>query len=152
MIAPNTTLVLRQLVLLLCGFVTLVTPVELLLVSHTQKPTQWIPFGLIALNLLFVALMLYRPTASILKAYRWFALLMLLGALAGVGFHLNGNLQIAREVSPDLSGLALLLEVLRGGNPVLAPGLFVQIAALGLIFTIHHPLLEPHRYARETVG
>ncbi len=132
---------LRQCVLLLCGFVTLVTPVELLLVNHTQKPTQWIPFVMLGVNLAFLSAMFFKPRSATLRAYRWFALLMLLSALAGVFYHLRGNLEQVQEVAPELSGTALLLEVLRGGNPALAPGLFAQIAALGLMFTFRHPNL-----------
>jgi uncharacterized membrane protein HdeD (DUF308 family) len=137
-----TARTLRQCVLLLCGFVTLVTPVELLLVNHTQKPTQWIPFVMLVVNLAFLSVMFFKPKSATLLAYRWFALLMLLSALVGVFYHLRGNFEQVQEVAPELSGLALLLEVLRGANPALAPGLFVQIAALGLMFTFRHPSLE----------
>ena len=147
----STSQKLRQFALLLCGFVTLVTPIELLLVNHVQKPTQLIPFALLAINIAFVVAMFFRPETGTLRAYRWFGLVMLFGALTGVGFHLNGNLEIAREINPNLSGVALILEGLRGGNPVLAPGLFVQIAALGLMFTFRHPNLEQTVYAREAV-
>jgi hypothetical protein len=136
---------LRQFALLLCGLITLLTPVELLLVAHTQKPTQWIPFVMLAVNFAFVVAMFARPDANTLRAYRWFTCLMLLGALAGVGFHLYGNFEVAQSITPGIAGLALLLEVLRGSNPALAPGLFAQIAALGLMFTFKHPNLEQHR-------
>lgn len=143
---------LRQFSLLLCGFVTLITPIDLLLLGHTQKPTQWIPFVMLAINLAFVAALLARPEPGTLRAFRWFAGLMLLTGLAGVGFHLRGNLEVAQSITPGLSGIPLLLEVLRGGNPALAPGLFAQIAALGLMFAFRHPNLEQTVHARRAVG
>jgi hypothetical protein len=139
----NTTArTLRKFALLLCGFVTLITPIDLLLVGHTQKPSQLIPFVMLAINFAFVLALLARPEAGTLRAYRWFAGAMLLTGLIGVGFHLHGNYEMVQRFSPDLSGLPLLLEVLSGKNPALAPGLFAQIAALGLMFTFKHPNLE----------
>jgi xanthine/uracil permease len=143
---------LRQFALLLCGFVTLITPMDLLLVGHTQKPAQWIPFVMLAINFAFVAAMLARPESGTLRVYRWFAGAMLLTGLVGVGFHLHGNYEMVQQFSPDLSGLSLLLEVLSGKNPALAPGLFAQIAALGLMFTFKHPNLEQAVYARQAVS
>jgi hypothetical protein len=143
---------LRLFSLLLCGFVTLITPIDLLLVGHTQKPAQWIPFVMLAINLAFVTAMLARPESGTLRAYRWFAGAMLLTGLTGVGFHLHGNLEVAQNISPGMVGIPLVLEVLRGSNPALAPGLFAQIAALGLMFTFHHPNLVQTVYARQAVG
>jgi hypothetical protein len=146
---------LRLFSLLLCAFVTLVTPIDLLLVGHTQKPSQLIPFVMLAINFTFVLALLARPEAGTLRAYRWFAAAMLLTGLVGVGFHLHGNYEMAQRFSPDLSGIPLLLEVLGGKNPALAPGLFAQIAALGLMFTFKHPNLERTEqrvYAGKTVG
>jgi hypothetical protein len=145
---------LRQFSLLLCGFVTLITPIDLLLVGHTQKPAQWIPFVMLAINLAFVAALLARPESGTLRAFRWFSGAMLLTGLIGVAFHLHGNLEVAQSINPGLTGISLALEVLRGSNPALAPGLFAQIAALGLMFTFRHPNLAPSQrtYAEQAVG
>jgi hypothetical protein len=145
---------LRQFALLLCGFVTLITPIDLLLVGHTQKPSQLIPFVMLAINFAFVLALFARPESGTLRAYRWFAGVMLLTGLIGVGFHLHGNYEMVQRFSPDLSGIPLILEVLSGKNPALAPGLFAQIAALGLMFTFKHPNLEQSQqriYTGQTV-
>jgi hypothetical protein len=138
---------LRFAALGLAALGTLITPVDLLLVNHVQKPTQWIPFVLLGINAAVIAWVLLRPSSRALRLFQAVSWLMMLGGLAGVGFHLAGNLEIARESAPDARGLALLLETVRGGNPVLAPGLFAQVALLGLMFTHAHPLLHPRASA-----
>ena len=137
-----TAATLRRAALALAALGTLAAALDLLLLNHAQKPAQLIPFALLAANAAFVVALWVRPGAALLRAYRWFAAPMLTGALLGAGFHLAGNLEIARETSPGLGGANLLLEALRGGNPVLAPGLFAQIALLGLMFAHKHPLSD----------
>jgi hypothetical protein len=43
------------------------------------------------------------------------------------------------ETKPDLSGITLLWQALRGGLPTLAAGVMAQIGVLGLTLTFHHP-------------
>ena len=134
-----TSRILRLGALALAGLGTFVTPVELLMVNHIQKLTQLIPFVLLGINAGLIVWLLLRPSAQNVRIFQVFCGVMLLGGLVGVGFHLHANYEMALQFAPDARGLNLLLEVLRGSNPVLAPGLFAQLALLGLMFTYKHP-------------
>lgn len=140
--APQTMTTLRLFTLALSTFICLMTPVELLLLNHLAKPWQWIPFAVLGALATANVWVWRRPTAGTIRLYQAFMALLLLTGLAGVLFHLRQNYQFGLELSPEAVGWNRLLETLRGPAPALAPGLFVQLAALGLIFTYHHPALQ----------
>jgi hypothetical protein len=117
-----------------------------LLVDHVSQLAQMIPFALLIINAVLIGIVAFRPNARALRVFQGWSWLVAFGGVAGVGFHLWGNWQIIREVAPDSSGLELLTSVLKSGNPALAPGLFVQIALLGWMYTFRHPsLVNPSR-------
>lgn len=63
--------------------------------------------------------------------------------LVGIGFHFLDNWAFEREISPDATSAALVLPVLRGATPLLAPGSLLQLGLVGLVFTYRHPALLP---------
>lgn len=138
-IRADTALLLRQLVLGVLAFEALGLVPELLLQSHFKAPTQLIPFALLALTLLAVGLVHFRAGRASLRFFQVAMLLLAAGGLAGLGFHLSGNLEYARELNPNLPFLPLLWKALQRGAPVLAPGTLVQMGLLGLVFTVRHP-------------
>lgn len=140
--APQTITTLRLFTLALSTFICLITPVELLLLNHLDRPWQWIPFAALGALATVNAWVWRRPTGRSLRLYRAFMGLLLLTGLVGVGFHLRQNYQFGLELSPEAVGWNRLLETLKGPAPALAPGLFVQLGALGLIFAYRHPALQ----------
>ncbi|MFC3833430.1 hypothetical protein [Deinococcus rufus] len=140
--APNIITMLRLFTLALSTFICMMTPVELLLLNHLDKPWQWIPFA--ALGALAAAnVWVWRcPSDGIIRWYRASMGLLVLIGVMGVGFHLRQNYQLGLESTPEAMGWDRVLETLKGAAPALAPGLFVQLGALGLIFTYRHPALQ----------
>ena len=55
--------------------------------------------------------------------------LVAFGSLLGIYEHITGNIEFEREVQPNSTTTQLLERGLRGGNPLLAPGV-LAIAAL----------------------
>ena len=105
--------------------------VELFLVEHTEDPAQLIPFGLCALGILSLAGCRLRPGRASVRALRLVGALVVVGSAIGMAFHLNANVEIARETMPGASGAALFIAGLSGGNPLFAPGILAVAAAIG---------------------
>lgn len=136
---PETSSVLRRILLAILAFGIVGLVPELLLLEHVKSPTQLIPFALLVLMAVGVGLVYFRPNRTNLRLFQVLMILVALGSLMGVWEHLEGNLEYVRELSPTLSGLPLLWKALHKGAPVLAPGMMLQMALLGLAFTFRHP-------------
>jgi hypothetical protein len=114
---------------------------ELWLIEHTEDPVQFIPFGLCGLGTLAALAALLRPRRSTLLALRVCMALVVLGTLLGIYLHVEGNLALQREISPNAGAGATLFGALGGANPLLAPGILAVAAVLALAATYHHPAL-----------
>lgn len=136
---PETPSMLRRILLAILAFGIVGLVPELLLLEHVKSPTQLIPFALLVLMAVGVGLVYFRPNRTNLRLFQVLMILVALGGLMGVWEHLEGNLEYVRELSPTLSGLPLLWKALHKGAPVLAPGVMLQMALLGLAFTFRHP-------------
>ena len=55
--------------------------------------------------------------------------------------HLDGNIDFQREIDPSAPASDMLLSVLGGANPLLAPGILSVAAVLAIAATYHHPAL-----------
>jgi hypothetical protein len=123
---------------------TVGTCAELVLLEHYEGWRQWIPLGVLGAAGAAAALHARRPSVTsrrLLIAASW---ALLLAGAAGVVLHLQGNLEFEREISPELAGLALWLEVARGATPALAPGSLVPFGLLGLLYSrVTPPLSSP---------
>lgn len=122
--------------------------VELLLMEHIEGIWQQLPLWFIAASLLTLALLPVRRRAVI----RVFQVLMIAGALCGllgVYLHFDGKAEFKREIDPTLAGWALVWECLHGHSlpPVLAPGMLVMLAMLGLACVHKHPILQNHPHS-----
>lgn len=108
--------------------------VELALVDHYEDWQQVIPFVVIAVGLGAAAWWwASRPGAA--RALRWAGVLAVVAAGVGVGLHVWGNLEFAREVNAGAGTGELLWDALSGGNPFLAPGMVALAGALGAAAT-----------------
>jgi hypothetical protein len=107
------------------------TAMELLLLEHFEDALQFIPLVLIGLGL-GVATWYWRSrSAASSKAFRGTIALFALAGLVGVFLHYRGNVEFEKERAPELSGLRLVWEALRGATPALAPGSMILLAAIG---------------------
>ncbi|HEX5708570.1 MAG TPA: hypothetical protein VFX96_14800 [Pyrinomonadaceae bacterium] len=124
-------------VALMCGAV-----VELLMVEHTEDPVQLIPFALCGLGAAAALAALARPRRATMWALRIAMALVVSGTLLGVYLHLEGNMGLQRELSPNAPTGEILWGALSGGNPLLAPGILSVAALLALAATYKHPALD----------
>ena len=125
---------LRDLILavIVIGMIGLIA--ELFLQEHTESWQQWIPLVALGAGLLSVSLVRLRPGRGAILLFRAMMLVFLLAGLLGVYLHYVGNVEFALERKPELSGLSLLWEALRGATPALAPGALAQLGLLGLVY------------------
>jgi hypothetical protein len=137
---PPITRRLRQATLALVALGTTGLTTELLLIHHYDNVNQLIP---ISLALLGLAVMAWVAVAPGTVAIRTFQLVMLLFAGAGVigvSLHYQANAEFQREIDPSIGGSALFWKVVEAtAPPALSPGVMVQLALLGLLYTYKHP-------------
>lgn len=110
---------------------------DLLLIGHVEEWSQRAPVVVLGATLL--AAVWWGITAGInaRQVFRLTVVLLMLAGGIGLWFHLRGNIEFEREVSPQLSGIALLSKAVRGASPPsLAPGSLIHLGLLGLICTV----------------
>lgn len=108
---------------------------ELLSVEHYDETLQLIPFALCGLGILAVAADWAVPRLWSTWALRGVAVLTAAGSAYGLYLHLRGNYEFASEIHAHASTRYLVEATLRGGNPLLAPGLLTVAALLALAAT-----------------
>jgi hypothetical protein len=138
----DTVQVLRRILLALAAFGVVGTGVELFLTGHYEELAQWPPLVLLGLTALGIIAVIIKPMPHLLQLFRALMVIVTLSSLAGVYFHLQGNLEFRAETNPDLEGFALFWRAIHGGNPLLAPGVMAQVGLLGLASTFRHPVLK----------
>lgn len=137
---PTVTLLRRLLlIILLVGLIG--TAAELLLLGHTEGAWQWSPILLIGASLALLTWFGATRSSASVRALQAMMLLMLLSGIVGLWLHFAANVEWERESNPSLGGLALYRAALSGAMPVLAPGVMIQLALLGLAFSFRHPAL-----------
>lgn len=129
------------LLLLIAGLVG--TGVELLLMGHTEGLDQLIPLLLIGLSLVTLGWIGVGGSRASLRAFQITMLLAIISGVVGTLLHYRGNVEFEIENMPGLKGYDLFKEAVHGATPALAPGTMVLIGALGLLFTLGHPRLQP---------
>ena len=98
--------------------------VELLLLGHYKDADQLIPLGVGVFGLLAVAWVAAFPGLVMVRVLQFAMLLFIGSGVVGATLHFQADVEA----------------------PALAPGLLVQLGALGLIATYQHPALkEPDR-------
>ena len=131
----NDSLTLRDFLLsvLVIGMLGLVA--ELVLQEHTESWQQWIPLVLLGLGLAAAPLVRFRPSRGTTRIFQAVMATFLAAGVLGIYLHFAGNVEFAIERTPELGGLALAWEALRGATPALAPGALAQLGLLGFIYT-----------------
>jgi hypothetical protein len=125
----------------LSGVMCLGTIVELWLAEHTKQLIQFLPFILCGLGLAAVIAVLLRPSRSTLWALRLVMGLAAFGSLIGVYEHITSNLELVREVKPNLALVGALWQAAHGAAPLLAPGTLAVAALVAIAATYYHPAL-----------
>jgi len=133
---------LRRFLLGVVAAILVVTPLELILLEHTEELLQWIPFVVSGLGLLAVGGVWFVPRSTSLKVFRWVMVIVALSSFAGVYLHFSSNLSFTREINPSFTLLDSLWPAIKGSNPLLAPGVMFLAGVLGLGAIYRHPLLS----------
>jgi hypothetical protein len=115
---------------------------ELLLLSHTEDATQWIPLVLNDLTVVMSAVVFFRPTGPNIRLFQMVMLLMIVSGAVGMYLHLQANMEFQLEMDATLAGWALLKKsIVAKAPPALAPGVMMQLGLIGLAYTFKHPAL-----------
>lgn len=135
---------MRTLLLAILAFGIVGTGMELILLEHTESRTQLVPLIVLGIGLVAVATVALSPGRATLLAFRAVMAAFLFAGLAGLYYHIRGNIEFELDMYPQMRGWQLVREALRGATPALAPGAMMQLGLLGLACTFRHPLLQPH--------
>lgn len=141
----------RLLWLLLFGLAG--TTAELTLLEHYEDVRMVIPFVAVAAAVAGSVARLLRPSAATVRWLRVSMIPMLVAGAAGVYLHYLGGVEFQRDMDPTLSRWQMLWKVLHmQAPPMLAPGMLVQFALLGLASTFRDPLIHSSGADRATGG
>lgn len=141
---------LRDLILAVMMIGMLGLTAELLLMEHTETWEQWIPIVVLSLGVGVTVWSRLRSSRASVRAFSALMALYLGAGLLGVYFHYAGNVEFVLERTPELSGLALAWEALRGATPALAPGAMAQLGLLGLVYAYGHPASSKQEVSSNT--
>lgn len=133
---------LRHYLLIITAGIFVMTATELVFVGHWNKAIQFLPFALCAFGLITLAIAYFRPSrGSINLLYR---AMLVIGICSFIGFyeHMANNLSFWLEIQPNATTRELIVATLNGGIPILAPGILLLGAVIGLTAIYRHPLLE----------
>ncbi len=134
--------VVRTLVLGVFVFGLIGTGAELILLEHMEDVWMWIPLALMGLSVLLLLAYGITRTRWSVQAFQWLMVVFVISGFVGIWLHFKGNMEFELEMYPDIEGVKLIWEALKGATPALAPGTMTQLGLLGLIYTFKHPLLS----------
>lgn len=126
---------LRTFLFGLAAFLFLGTVAELILVEHDESAIMLIPFGLCGIGLLALGLAWKRPAGKAILMVRIVMLGIAGGAAFGIYEHLMGNYNFVHEIRPRADFTSLIEPTLRGGAPLMAPGILAIGAAVSIAAT-----------------
>ncbi|HEX5107241.1 MAG TPA: hypothetical protein VFV95_02285 [Vicinamibacterales bacterium] len=138
---PATLAALRRLLLFTLLIGTIGMGTELLFIGHVEGAFQLTPVALLAAGFFVTCWCAVVPGRVAARAVQALMILFLISGLLGVGLHVRGNVEFARETYPDMSRAELVRRTVTGATPVLAPGSMLLLGLVGLAFMYHHPSL-----------
>jgi multisubunit Na+/H+ antiporter MnhB subunit len=134
---------IRRWLLAILSFGLMGAGIELILIEHYQSGIELVPLAAVALALIVVVwhgLTRHRLSIRVLQATM---VLFLIVGLAGVGLHFRGAAEFQLEIDPGAGGWEIFKKAIRAkAPPVLAPGIMVQLALVGLAYVYRHPTLN----------
>ncbi|MDW3648758.1 MAG: hypothetical protein R8P61_16945 [Bacteroidia bacterium] len=107
---------------------------ELFLLEHMEDFWQWVPLVLILLSSVLIIWLHSSPSKKLEQIFYGLMLLSMLSAGLGIFFHLKGNIEFELEMYPNMGGLTLIWESLKGATPALAPGTMLASGMIGLLY------------------
>ena len=125
---------------------------ELFLMEHYDSWTQIVPLVVLGWGLALGASLAYRPTRRRVRVFQVAMGTAVLTGLVGLWLHYIGNAAFELEIVPSARGFDLVWGALRGAIPILAPGAFVQLGLLGIIWSHGHPALRPGASTQQEEG
>jgi hypothetical protein len=136
---PSVTLRRLLLWLLLLGLAGMAT--ELTLLKHYEDTSMLIPFLAMAVAAVGAIARLAQPSPGSVRWLRASMVPMMAAGATGAYLHYVGGLEFQVDMDPTLSRWQLFWKVARmQAPPMLAPGVLVQLALLGLVSTYRDPL------------
>lgn len=142
MSAKSTEQRLRHFLIWVVGFIFIGTVFELILLEHYTKPLQFIPYILSGAGMIALVLVRVKPVRGTVLALRWVMAAVTAGSLLGMYLHFNANMTFTRSINPTFTYFEALWPAMKGGNPLLAPGILFLAGILGVAITYKHPRLE----------
>jgi len=112
------------------------TGLDLLLLTHYESLSQFIPLVLIAAGIL-VAVWNFAFDSSVSSLALRLAMTAFIAAGAlGVALHYRGNVQFQREIDPSINGMALFSKVIHAkAPPAMAPAAMIWLGLFGIACT-----------------
>jgi len=117
------------------------TIIELLFLGHFEDTRQVIPVFLLVAGLCELGFYGVVRKPKSLKIFQVTMVLFFISGVLGIIYHYQGNQEFALEGNPSLSSRELIERIVKGGAPILGPGMMIQFGFLGLAFTYRHPHL-----------
>jgi hypothetical protein len=126
------------------------TAVELAMLRHWKTGTQMIPWFILGLVVIAIALVAVRPTRIAVRAAQLLTVVITLGGLFGMKEHVEANFNagpLDRVYGPKWDSMSTMSQWWKafthtvGPSPTLAPGVLIQAALCVALATLHHPAL-----------
>lgn len=133
---------LRQFLLIISAGVFVMTLIELIFIGHWNQTIQYLPFALSGLGLVTLAVAYLRPSPGSIRFMRWSMIVIAICSFIGFYEHMSNNLSFWREIQPNSTTWEFVVATFNGGIPILAPGILLLGAVIGLTAIYRHPLLE----------
>jgi hypothetical protein len=149
--ALGTAELLRKFLLWLAAASAAGTAVELAILRHWRGLDQLVPWAMLAIAAVTIALVMRRPTPGVLKAARVVGTVVALSALVGVYEHVSANYHDGARSRATAAAWATMSEPARwlaaldgsaGQAPPVAPGVLAQVGVLLVFATVGHPVRE----------
>lgn len=140
-----TTDVEARLRIIFCSLAVLTfvaTPMELLLLEHTEDWVQLVPFVASFFGMVACGWVLVDPTPARLTGARWICGSIVLIAIVGSVQHFLHNLELELEIRPSASVWDGVWPALYGAAPFLATGILILGALMVLGATYRHPVYQ----------
>lgn len=132
------------LALLLFGLTA--TVVDLFLLAHYEDFKQVIPLVTSTLAVGVIGWHVLSGSATSLRIFQAVMAGLVVTGAVGVVLHFRGNMEFQLDIDPAIGALALFNKVMHAkAPPAMAPGAYVQLGLLGLVYTYRHPVLAHRR-------
>jgi hypothetical protein len=138
----DAEIILKKLRVFLLGFSIFIFAgalFELAFLNHLGEELQFVPFVLGPLGIILAALMIFKPSAKMIKIVRVGMWVILVGGVIGMIVHVSGNLEFL-EGGQSATFSEIIQKAFGGRNPLLAPGILSMSAVIAIAALYKHPL------------